>query len=62
MAEVVDGQNAGDPSYQPMAPGFGGNAFAAATELVLDGAALPSGYTEPVLHRRRRRQKQEMGS
>jgi len=62
MAEVVDGQNAGDPSYQPMSPGFGGNAFAAATELVLDGTASPSGYTEPILHRRRRRQKQEMSS
>ncbi|VXB53574.1 malate synthase G [Microbacterium sp. 8M] len=62
LAVVVDAQNAGDPNYEPLAFAEGsepGIAYTAARRLITEGAAQPSGYTEPLLHGLRREKKAE---
>jgi malate synthase len=65
LALVVDEQNAGDENYEPLAFGEGeqpGIAFTAARRLIVEGAAQPSGYTEPLLHGLRREKKAEQAA
>ena len=61
MAKIVDGQNEKDPEYKKMSDDFENSiAFSAACDLVFKGRVQPSGYTEPLLHKKRLEKKKEI--
>jgi malate synthase len=54
MAKIVDEQNKDDPTYEKMSDNFENSlAFSAACDLIFQGRVQPSGYTEPLLHKKR---------
>ena len=59
MAKIVDEQNINDPNYINMSPNFNGSAFTAAMNLIFNGIDQPSGYTEPILHKKRKEFKEK---
>ena len=60
MARIVDNQNIEDPKYKNMSDNFEKSlAFSAACDLVFKGRIQPSGYTEPLLHKKRLERKSE---
>jgi len=63
MATLVDEQNQGDGEYIPMTPDLASSiGFKAARELIFDGVSQPNGYTEPLLHQRRKDMKASLNS
>lgn len=61
MASLVDKQNEGDPDYLPMTPNVSQSfGFQAAKALIFEGVSQPNGYTEPLLHQKRREMKAAM--
>ncbi len=62
MAKIVDQQNKSDLNYTPMSNDFENSiAFNASLDLIIEGTISPSGYTEPILHKRRIELKSKLG-